>query len=91
MLANLDRFEKFFLFLDIAPMSNARHIYAFGSIVDDIDNPVITNADSPFVIAALEFLATGRARRCGQFFEKWHNAGNHFSGQPMQFLVRAGG
>ena len=50
------------LFIDIASVRDPRHIDGSGSIVNDVNDPVVTNTNSPFVIAALEFFAAWRPR-----------------------------
>jgi hypothetical protein len=48
------------LFIDIAPVRDPRHIDGSGNIVNDVNDPVRTNTNPPFVIAALEFFAAWR-------------------------------
>ena len=79
----------FRLFVDLASVRDPRHIDGSGRVVNDVDDPVITDTNPPFVIAALECLAARRPRSRRQTFETRHNAGNHFRGQPMQFSFRA--
>ena len=79
------------LFINLAPVCNSRHIHRSGSVVNLVYNAVITHTNTPFVIAACEFLAARRTRSQCETFEARHNAGNHLRGQPMQLLFRTCG
>jgi hypothetical protein len=74
------------LFVDLAPMGYPRHVDRSRRVVNDVHNPVVTNPNPPFVVAALEFLGTRRPGNRRQMFETRHNAGNQFRGQPVQLF-----
>jgi hypothetical protein len=79
------------LVVRLAAMGNPGHVDCFSVIVYDVHNPVIADPNSPFLVAAPQFLAPRRAWCRRQTFEAWHYPGDHFYGQELQFLVRAGG
>src|ERR1035437_3921526 len=66
-------------------MCDPCHVDRSGRVVNDIHNPVITNTNPPYVVAALKFLAARRSGDRPQLFETRHHAGNHLRGQSMQF------
>ncbi len=76
-------------FIDLAPVGNARYIDGSCAIVNFVHDPVITDTNTPFAIAAAEFLASRRTRSRCETFKARYNAGNHLRGQTMQFLFRA--
>jgi hypothetical protein len=50
-------------------MRNAGDIKSPGEVVDDVDDPVSTHPDSPFLIAAFQFFASGRPRGYSKQFK----------------------
>jgi hypothetical protein len=64
-------------------MRDSRHIDDSGRVVNLVHNPVISNTNSLFLIATLEFFAARRPWSRRQTFETRHNAGNHFRGQSL--------
>jgi len=77
------------LLICIAPVRDPRHIDGSGGIVNDVNDPVIADTNPPFLIAALEFFASGGPGIGRQIFETRNNAGNQLCGQPAQFFLRA--
>jgi len=59
-----------------------RHIYGSGRVVNDVNDPVVANTNPPFLIAALEFVASERPGSGRQIFETRHNPGNQLCGSP---------
>jgi hypothetical protein len=48
--------------VSFAPVSDARNVHGFSGVVDDVNDAVVADSDSPFAIAAFELLAAGRPR-----------------------------
>jgi hypothetical protein len=48
------------LFIYLAPVRDPRHIDGSGRVVNDVNYPVVTDTNPPFVIAVLEFFAARR-------------------------------
>ena len=61
-------------------MGNPGHVDGFRGVVDFVDGPVITDPDTPFLIAALELFAARRPWRVSETFQTGHNAGDRFRG-----------
>jgi hypothetical protein len=40
------------LFVDLAPMPNARYLHHFLFVIDGVDNAIISNADTPRILSA---------------------------------------
>ncbi len=70
-------------------MRDPGHIDRSRRVVNGVYNPIITNPNPPFVVAALEFLGTRRPRSRRQMFKTRHNAGNQVRGQPVQLFFGA--
>jgi hypothetical protein len=69
-------------------MRDARHIHAFGDVVDNINNSVVAHTNAPFPIATLEFLTTGGSGNRREISETRHDPGYHLCRQPVQFSFR---
>jgi hypothetical protein len=50
-------------------MSHAVHAHYFGSVIDLINDPIVSYANSPIAIRAAEFPATRRTRVLRQFLK----------------------
>src|SRR5271167_2692981 len=83
--------EGFPLFVDLASVRDSRYVDGSGRVVNDINYPVVANANPPFVVAALQFFAARRPRSRRQMFETGKNVGNHLLWQAVQFFLRACG
>jgi hypothetical protein len=67
---------------DLAPMSDPRHVYRLGRVVNLVYDPVIADANPPLAIAALEFFTARRPGSRREAFQTGHDAGDHLGGQP---------
>jgi len=52
--------------IHVAAVRDPRHVDSFRGIVDGVDNPVITNPDSPTVFIAVKLFASRRSRVIGE-------------------------
>ena len=70
-----------FLFVDLTPVRNARNVNRSSRVVDLIHDSVITDANTPLLIAAFQLLASCWARHKGEAFQAWHDPIDHLRGQ----------
>src|SRR5713226_5589007 len=89
--AEWSAYARKWLPVDLASMRDPRHVDCFGRIVNLVDNAVITDSNTPFLISALELLTSWWPRSHRKTFEMGHNASNYLRGQPIQFFFRACG
>ena len=68
------------LFVNLAPVRDSCHVDGSGPIVNLVHDAVITNTNTPFLIAALKFPAAWRPGSRREVFETRHNAGNNLRG-----------
>ena len=52
------------LFVDFAPVGDARHIDRLSVVVNLVHGSVITDADAPFVITTLKLFGSPAAEEC---------------------------
>jgi hypothetical protein len=76
-------------FIDLAAVSDPRHTYTHGGIIDDIYHPLVPDAYSPLLLATLQFLASTWSRFLPEGFQLRKNALNQLLGEFVQFLPRA--
>jgi len=78
-------------FIHLSPVCNARHVDSSRGIVDCIDDPVVTNPDSPTVFIAVKLLASRRSRVIGEFTYSWPDAFDDIRRQVTKFPFRRRG
>jgi len=61
------------LVVDFAAMANPGYFDSTLQIIDDIDDPIVSYADAPLRLAALELLAAHRARVVSQGVNALHD------------------
>ena len=64
-------------------MRNAGYINNAGEVVNDVDGPVVTHANPPFLISAFEFFTAGRPGNGRQPLETRHDACDDFLGKRI--------
>jgi hypothetical protein len=67
------------LLVNFTPVRDPRHIDGSRRVIDDVNDPVIADANPPFVIAAFEFFAARRPGSRCQLLKVRYHAGNNFS------------
>lgn len=70
-------------------MGDPSHIDKPSGVVNLVHNTVISDSNSPFLIATLELLTPRRPRSRREMFQARHNASDHLGRQHMQFLGSA--
>ena len=56
-------------FVDFLSVSNAGDINGLGAVLDGVNDPIIADADTPFIHAALELFAPARAGIVGKLLD----------------------
>jgi len=69
------------LFVNLAPVCYSGHVDGSGPVVNLVHDAVIADTNTPFFIAALEFLAARRPGNRREVFEARHNAGTACAGR----------
>lgn len=83
-------FKLFVLFVNFAPVSNARDAHQFCYVVDQVDYAPFSDADTPLIFVALQFFTSRGSWRLGQGFEFADNTRQHAIWQRFKFLPSGG-
>ncbi len=68
--------KKFFVSIPVrfAPVPHSNDVNQCPHVIERVHYAVVTDADTPEIVAALEFLAPGRSRLGRKRFNLWENS-----------------
>jgi hypothetical protein len=75
--------------VDGSTVGDSCHVERANTVVDFVDDAVVTDANAPFPVSAFEFPAAGRTRVCCQALETRHEPGDEGPCQPLQLPLGA--